>query len=263
MKSLSVVVLTLNEEKHIGACLASVQSFADELVVFDSGSRDRTVQIAREAGARVETRRFDNYPGQRNAALDQANSDWIFFIDADERANENVGVEIRAEIARAEQSTSGAVLFWVPRRNYIFGKWIQHTGWSPDYQPRVLRKGRAHFDPTRPVHELVIADGSQLYLNQPLTHYNYETIGQFRSKQIRYTRFEAEQLYSAGTPPNSRGYIGQPVREFMRRFVSLQGYRDGGHGLLLSCLMAYYAFERQKLLGQMWRARNNKPGGVS
>lgn len=259
MNSLSVVVLTLNEAKHIGACLASVRSFADELVVFDSGSRDRTVQIAREAGARVETRPFDNYPRQRNAALDQANGGWVFFIDADERANEKVGAEIRAEIERAEQSPDGAVLFWIPRRNLIFGKWIQHTGWSPDHQPRVLRKGRAHFDPTRPVHELVITDGSQLYLREPLTHYNYESIGQFRSKQSRYTRFEAEQLYNTGVPANSRGLVGQPIREFMRRFVSLKGFRDGGHGLLLSCLMAYYAFQRQKLLGQMWRAHNKKP----
>lgn len=251
--TLSVVVLTRNEAKHIAACLASVRSFADELLVFDSVSTDNTVGLAQAAGARVETRPFDNYAGQRNAAIEAARGDWIFFIDADERADESVGAEIKGEIARIERDGLDTALFWIPRKNYIFGKWIQHTGWSPDFQPRVLRKGRARFDPARPVHELVLTEGSELYLKSRLVHYNYETVAQFRKKQTQYTMFEAQQMFQAGVHPRLRSYASMPVREFIRRFVTLQGYRDGMHGLVLSALMAFYAFRRQVWLAQMWQ----------
>lgn len=251
---LSVIVLTLDEEKHVRECLDSVRSFADEMLVFDSGSTDRTVQIARSAGARVETRKFDNYAGQRNAALETARGDWIFFIDADERADSELGAEIRRDISKSQKADGeGTVLFWVPRKNYIFGKWIRHTGWSPDFQPRVLKKGHAQFDPARPVHELVIAHGGELYLQHPLVHYNYETLALFRKKQNAYTQFEAQMMFDAGVRSRRRSLISMPVREFVRRYIALEGFRDGWQGLALSGLMAYYAFWRQVRLGQLWR----------
>ncbi len=255
---LSVIVLTFNEEKHIGACLEAVRAFADELLVFDSQSTDRTVEIARAAGARVETRAFDNYASQRNAALQAARGEWIFFIDADERADAAVAAEIRSEIARAVETDSAVALFWIPRRNFIFGKWIQHTGWSPDYQPRILRKGRAGFDTARPVHELVVTEGEVRYLKNPLTHFNYETLAQFRAKQKRYTKFEAEMMARQGVRPRWRSFLSMPVREFMRRFFSLQGYRDGVYGLGLSLLMAYYAFWRQVWAREIWDKQEPK-----
>ena len=250
---LSVIVLARNEEKHIRDCLASVRDFADELFVLDSGSTDRTVAIAQNMGARVESRVFDNYPNQRNAAIDLARADWIFFIDADERATPSVGQEIRFAIRDSQFAG-----FWIPRRNIIFGKEIRHTGWSPDYQPRVLCKGRARFDPTREVHELVLWDGEVGYLREPLIHYNYETLAQFRDKQVKYTRYEAQVWYAEGRRARWRGFIGQPVREFFRRYISLQGWRDGGQGLLLSALMAYYALVRQQRLREM---QNQSLGG--
>lgn len=244
--SLSVIILTHNEEKHIRDCIASVREFADELLVLDSGSTDHTVEIARQVGARVEQRAFDNYPNQRNHAIDLARGEWIFFIDADERATTALGKEILDAIR-----TTQHVGYWVPRRNFIFGKEIRFTGWSPDYQPRVLRKGCARFDPAREVHELVLWDGEAGYLREPLIHYNYETLAQFRRKQIIYTRYEAQVWFDEGKRARKRGFIGQPLREFFRRYIALQGWRDGGHGLLLSLLMAYYAFARQKMLWEM------------
>ncbi len=248
---LSVIVLTKNEARHIKACLDSIRGFADELLVFDSHSDDATLELAKEAGARVCQRPFDNYPNQRNAALAVAQYNWVFFIDADERADSAVGGEIRAVIARAEADPNGPVLYWIPRKNYIFGRWIRYAGWSPDYQPRLMRRDRVHFDPTRPVHELVMADGPEAYLENRLTHLNYETLAQFRKKQIAYTRFEAEEFYREGRKPHWWGYIGQPLREFLRRYVALQGYKDGRHGLLLCMLMGYYAFVRHRMLMSM------------
>ena len=263
---LSVIILTHNEEKHIRDCLASVRDFADELLVLDSNSTDRTVEIAREAGARIESRPFDNYPAQRNYAIDLARGDWIFFIDADERATPTLGKEILGVISGQPSAVSrqpndrrpttadrvlSLVGFWVPRRNIIFGKEIHYTGWSPDYQPRVLKKGSARFDPAREVHELILWDGEVGYLREPLIHYNYETLAQFRAKQIKYARYEAQIWFAEGKRAHWRGAIGQPLREFFRRYISLQGWRDGGHGLLLSSLMAYYAFVRWRMLREM------------
>jgi glycosyltransferase involved in cell wall biosynthesis len=245
---LSVIALTRNEEKHIRACLASVRDFADELIVLDSGSTDRTMEIAREGGARVEQRAFDNYPNQRNHALALARGEWIFFIDADERATPAVGREIQSRISQVQSPMVG---YWIPRRNILFGKEIRHTGWSPDYQPRVMKKGCARFDPARAVHELVVWDGQAGYLREPLMHYNYETVAQFRAKQIVYTRYEAQVWCAEGKRAHWRGAIGQPIREFFRRYIGLHGWRDGGHGLLLSALMAYYALVRWQMLREM------------
>ena len=182
--TLSVVILTRNEEEHIRECLDSVRGFADELLVLDSGSSDRTREIAAEAGARVEQRQFDDYPNQRNAAIEMARGDWIFFIDADERATPAFGQELVAQTARADERRARGepawVGFWVPRKNIIFGKWIRHTGWSPDMQPRGLKKGWGRFDPRREVHELLVWEGCAGYLSEPLTHYNYKTLAQFR-----------------------------------------------------------------------------------
>ncbi|MBI3913832.1 MAG: glycosyltransferase family 2 protein [Chloroflexi bacterium] len=242
---MSVVVLTRDEQKHLRACLASVREFADELLVLDSGSTDGTVEIAQEMDARVELRAFDNYPAQRNAAIDLARGDWIFFIDADERATPALAAELQSLTSNLQSPLVG---YWIPRRNIIFGKEIRYTGWSPDYQPRVLKKGFGHFDLTRHVHELLVWDGKAGYLREPLIHYNYESLAQFRAKQIAYTRYEAQVWFNEGKRARARGFVGQPVREFFRRYVLLQGWRDGAHGLLLSVLMAYYAFVRQRML---------------
>ncbi|MGB5933709.1 MAG: glycosyltransferase family 2 protein, partial [Anaerolineae bacterium] len=174
---LSAIVLTRDEERNIVDCLRSL-SWADEVLVLDSGSEDATVALAQEMGARVETRPFDNYPCQRNAALELAQGRWVFFVDADERASEELAAEVRKVIAQEE-----AEGFWVPRRNYIFGRWIRYAGWYPDYQLRLFRRHKGRYDESREVHELVILDGPQGYLGKPLIHYNYEDIGQFIERQ--------------------------------------------------------------------------------
>ncbi|MGE5265279.1 MAG: glycosyltransferase family 2 protein [Acidobacteriota bacterium] len=250
--NLAVIVLTRDEERHIRDCLASVRDFADELLVLDSGSLDRTVEIAREMGARVEARPFTNYARQRNTAIDLVESDWIFFIDADERATRALGQEVRFVIENCPSTVAG---FWVPRRNVIFGKEIRHTGWSPDYQPRLLRRGKGRFDPAREVHELLLWEGETRRLREPLVHFNYETVAQFRTRNTKYTRSEARIWFEEGRRARLRGFVGQPLREFLRRYFSLQGWRDGGHGLLLSVLTAYYALVRQKMLWDLGRAR--------
>jgi (heptosyl)LPS beta-1,4-glucosyltransferase len=240
---LAAVVLTKNEEHNITECLQSV-GWADKLCVLDSDSTDRTVELARQAGAEVQQRPFVNYADQRNVALQTFAAQWILFVDADERATPELAVEVRRVIQ--DESVVG---WWVPRRNYIWGRWIRHAGWYPDYQLRLLKRGCARYDPTREVHEIVQLDGPDGHLQNPLTHYNYATVRQFLHRQDSYVTYEASVLVRQGIHPRPHSLLLQPLREFRRRYITLQGYKDGGHGLLLSLLMAYYTGVAY------WRAR--------
>ncbi|MBL8093995.1 MAG: glycosyltransferase family 2 protein [Anaerolineales bacterium] len=238
---LSAIVLTLNEERHLPECLASL-TWADEVVVFDSGSTDATPAIAAAAGARLVTRRFDNYGAQRDAALASVSSEWVLFVDADERIPPALRDEIRSVLERAEAG------WWIPRHNYIFGTLTRHTGWYPDYQLRLLRRERARYDPTRPVHELVVLDGQTGHLTQPMVHLNYESVGEFVRKQTYYAAYDADRLRFEGVRAKPHHLVSQPLRHFWWRFVTLAGWRDGWHGLRLSVLMARFEFEKYRLL---------------
>lgn len=235
---LAAVILARNEEDHIVDCISSVR-WADRVVVFDSFSTDRTVTLAQSVGADVIQHPFENYAQQRNAALDAVDASWILFIDADERSSPEQAAEIRELVSRGEHNG-----YWIPRHNYIFGKLTRHTGWYPDYQMRLLKRGRAHYDPERHVHELVILDGEPGYLTVPFTHYNYTSFRQFKEKQSRYVRYDAQILKEQGIRPLPHKFVTQPVRQFVWRFVTLRGYRDGWHGLRLSLLMAWYELQK-------------------
>ncbi len=247
MAEISVVVLTKNEEKNIAQCLETLQ-WADELLVLDSFSEDATTDIALSKRAEVRQLRFVNYPSQRNAALRMASKGWVFFVDADERATPELAEEIRRAVEHA-----GFDGWWVPRKNYIFGKWIRHAGWSPDYQLRLLRRDRASYDERREVHELVELDGDAGYLENPLIHYNYETVREFRERQDRYSDFEARMLLESGRRARPHNFILQPLRHFRWRYVTLRGFKDGWRGLLLSALTAYYEIVRYRKLWHLQR----------
>lgn len=244
MAEISAVVLTKNEEENIGPCLETLR-WADELLVVDSFSDDATLEIAQGMGARVHQHRFVNYSLQRNAALQLASKDWVFFLDADERATPELAEEIRHVVD--EPDFAG---WWVPRKNYIFGKWIRHAGWFPDYQLRLLRRDKARYDERREVHELVDLDGEAGYLDRVMIHYNYETVHEFRARQDLYTDYEARIEFEGGKRARLRNFVLQPLRQFRWRYLVLAGYKDGWRGLLLSLLMAYYEFARYK---KLWR----------
>ncbi|HOQ98993.1 MAG TPA: glycosyltransferase family 2 protein [Anaerolineae bacterium] len=235
MTRLSTITLARDEEANIAACLDSLAWADERIVVLDPRTHDRTAELARQAGARVVARPFVNFCDQHQAALALPENDWVLSVDADERVTPELAAEIRQAIAQPSP-----VGWWVPRQNIIWGRWIRHTGWYPDYQLRLMRRSRVRYDPEREVHELVIVDGQVGHLQHPLIHYNYRTVGEFLRKTERYTLLEAGILAKAGAKPRLRSLVGQPLREFWRRYVTYQGYRDGGHGLLLSLLMAYY-----------------------
>jgi (heptosyl)LPS beta-1,4-glucosyltransferase len=245
--SLIAIILTHNEASHIAACIDSVR-WADSILVFDSFSTDDTIRIAADAGASVVQHPWTNYTVQRNAALAAATDEWVYFVDADERSSPEQAAEIRRRID--DPAFDG---YWVPRHNYIFGKLTLHTGWYPDYQMRLLRRAKARYDTSREVHELVILDGQAGYLDTPLIHYNYRNLAQFVRKQELYTDYAARDLFRQGIKVKPQNYVLQPIRQFVWRFITLDGYRDGLHGLRLSLLMAWYEYRKYVLLSRAWR----------
>lgn len=235
--SLTAAVIARDEEALLPECLASV-AFADErLVLVDAATRDRTREVAAAAGARVEERVFDTFAGQRDAALHLARGEWVLFIDADER----VTAGLRDEIAATLAAPNGRRGFWIPRDNYLMGRVVRHAGWYPDFQLRLLQRTAARMDPRRVVHEEAIVDGAVGHLTQPFVHLNYRTLGEFVAKQERYCGLAARRWLATYGRPRARAVIGQPLREFWRRYVTLRGYREGVLGLVLSAILGFYA----------------------
>jgi (heptosyl)LPS beta-1,4-glucosyltransferase len=231
---LAAVILTRNETKHIGDCIATL-GFADAVVVWDSYSDDGTVALAQNAGAIVQQRIFDNFASMRNAALEAFDAKWIFFVDADERIPPELGEEARRVIRQGPE-----VGWWVPRHNYIAGRLVRYGGFHPDYQLRLLRRDRARYDPERPVHEVVLLDGPSGRLQHEMIHYNYDSWAQFHAKQRRYARIEGQVLADRGVKPWPHKFVRFPLQEFWRRYVTLEGYKDGWIGLKLAVLLGFY-----------------------
>ena len=244
--NVTAIVPTLNEEHNILDCLASL-AWADRRVVFDCFSTDGTVDLARQAGVEVIQHPFDNFAQFHNAAMDIVEADWIFFVDADERATPELGAEVRTVTDGSHEE----VAWSVPRHNYIFGRLTLWAGWYPDYQTRLLMRGRVHWE--RPVHEFTVVDGAQGYLENPLIHYNYVDLPDFVARQERYTDFDAGILLQQGVRPRFYTPYSQALRQFWWRFVTLKGVRDGLHGLRLSLLMAYYEAVKYRKLMQLRR----------
>lgn len=243
---LAAVIMARNEEHNIRDCIASVQ-WADRVaVILDPRNNDRTAEFAAAAGANVIENEFQNYAQQRNDALNLVDTDWVLFIDADERSSSAQADEIRTVIATGAHNG-----YWIPRHNYIFGKLTRHAGWYPDYQMRLLKRAHARYDPERQVHELVILDGEPGYLNEPFVHYNYTSLAQFKEKQRRYVQYDAKILKERGIRPKPHKFVTQPVRQFIWRYITLQGYRDGLHGLRLSLLMAWYELQKYVALRKL------------
>ncbi|NOZ06921.1 MAG: glycosyltransferase family 2 protein [Chloroflexi bacterium] len=250
---ISVVILTKNEARHIRECVATA-TWAGEVLVLDSYSEDDTVPLAQAAGARVAQCEFVNFSDLRQKALQQAAGEWVFFLDADERVPPELAAEVQGIVAGSRAGgDSQPVGYWVPRRNYFFGHLVRHAGWGPDYQLRLLRRGRAHYDLAQEVHEVATLDGPDGYLTHPLIHYNYASWRQFFAKQNRYTQHEANTRFRQGVRVRPQNYVLQPWREFWRRYVTWQGYKDGWMGLALCAVMAYYNLVLYLRLGQMGR----------
>lgn len=263
MQKLSIVISAFNEEKKIEACLKSA-AFADEIIIVDNSSTDKTAEIARKYTKHVYRQKNDPtaIDIQKNFAIAKATGDWILILDADEVVTTELAEEIE-KIVKSPSIASNATNaplraesingFWIPRKNIIFGKWIEHTGWYPDPQLRLFKKGKGKFEKAH-VHEPLVVEGETEHLKEHLLHHNYETVSQFLSKSLLvYAANEAEDLLSKRYIFNYRDIIKFPLKEFLSRYFAREGYKDGFHGLVLSLLMAFYHFV---IFLYLWEKKN-------
>jgi glycosyltransferase involved in cell wall biosynthesis len=246
--SLSVVVVTLNEEERIRACLESV-AWADEVIVVDAESHDKTAAIARELTDHVFVRPWPGFAAQKNFGIDQAHGEWILSLDADEVVSPALREEIQAEVAGAGRHQG----YSVPRRNVFWDRWVRHGGLYPDWQLRLFRRGRGRFV-ARAVHESVVVDGSVGRLRGHLEHRSYRDVADFLERTDRYTTLAADDWLAGGrgTRPFA-DLVARPLGRFFGMYVWRGGFLDGWRGFLLAVLYGYYVFMRS---AKIWeRAR--------
>lgn len=236
---ISVVISAFNEEKFIEDCLKSSKLIADEIVLVDNTSSDTTVKIAKKYTNKIFIRPNDPVVlnKNKNFGFTKATGDWILNLDADERVTEGLAKEIKQVLKKTPFNA-----FDIPRKNIIFGKWIQNSIWWPDYNTRLFKRGKGKFA-ERHVHEKIKIEGQIGKLQNPMVHYNYQTISQFiRKLDKTYTESEAESFIAQGKNINWYDAIRWPVDDFVKTFFFQRGYKDGFHGLVLSQLQAFYAF---------------------
>jgi glycosyltransferase involved in cell wall biosynthesis len=234
----SAVVITLDEEARLRGCLGSV-AWADEIVVVDAESTDKTVQIAREFTDRVVVRAWPGFAAQKNFALDQATGDWLLSIDADEEVSSELKTEILALLAGAPVADG----YRIPRRNMMWGHWIRHGGLYPDWQLRLFRRGRGRFGERR-VHESVTVEGRVDRLRGHLVHQSYRDVTDFVIRSDRYATLAAEEAARRGARIGARDLLLRPLARFVSMYLLQRGFLDGRRGLLLAGLYAYYVFIR-------------------
>ncbi|WP_179401736.1 glycosyltransferase family 2 protein [Burkholderia guangdongensis] len=254
--TLSAIIITKNEACDIGACLASLKPWVDEIIVFDSGSTDGTQAICREHGAIVHETDWPGFGPQKQRALDQARGTWVLSIDADER----VPAELRDEILACIAAPT-AELYDLPRRSNYCGAWIHHSGWSPDYVLRLFRRGRARFSDDL-VHERVIGvDGTRgERLKTPLLHYTYRDFSEVLGKIDSYSSYGAAQKVARGKHGGLRRAVLHGMWNFIRTYVVKLGFLDGKMGFILAVSNAeasYYRYLKMMLLRD--DIRGNEP----
>lgn len=234
---ISATIITLNEEKNIGDCLASLD-FADEVVVVDSGSCDRTAEICRSyPNVRVFQREWEGFGRQKNIAAELATNDWIFNIDADER----VSPWLRQAILEADLERFAG--FRVARENYFGTRWIRHCGWYPDYNLRLYDRRRGGFG-ERAVHEAVACDGTVGTLAGNLVHYTYAGVSDYLKRMDRYSTLAAEEIVKAGRRPGAMGVVIRPLFTFFKMYFLRKGFLEGYAGMVLSVLYSMYTFSK-------------------
>ena len=234
MIPVSVVIVTRDEEMNIEDALRSAAG-AQEIVVVDSFSKDRTVEICRQYTGKVYQHEWRGYAGQKQLAVDLAQGPWVLILDADER----ITPELRDEITRVVKNTD-CDGFSMPRRNYFLGRWIRHSGWWPDRTLRLFRKDRGGLE-DREVHEKVVVSGKVGQLDAPLEHYTYRTISDYVRKMEVYSSLAAAQIRKQRRP-GAFSLLVKPLFTFFKMYVLRRGFLDGMHGLMLAWLYSYYTF---------------------
>lgn len=242
---ISVIVITKNEAANIYRCLASI-SWADEIVVLDSGSSDDTVALARRHTQHVHETDWPGFGPQKNRALGHATGDWVLSLDADEWVSPELGKALRDAAANPGASTA----FRMPRLSTFCGREIRHSGWWPDYVVRFFRRGAAEFSPDL-VHERLVVSGSTGTLPEPLRHETFVDLEEMLEKMNRYSTLSAQGKHAAGRRGSLALAIARSLWAFVRSYILRLGFLDGREGFMLAVSTAegtYYRYVKLLLL---------------
>ena len=249
MNRLSVTIIAHNEEGNIRECLESVK-WADEIVVVDAGSKDKTVEISREYTDKVFINPWPGHYQQKNFAIDKTSHLWIFSIDADER----VTPELRKEIERVlTNSFFDGYLF--PRKNFFLGKWMRHGGWYPDCVLRLFRKDKGRFGGINPHDKVIIEGGRVGVIDIPIIHLTYKNFSQYITKQHMYTTISAEEIVKrrGKIKVGQLALIGKFLTKFLELYLWKRGFLDGLHGLIAAIAASYFALIKY---AKIWEKQN-------
>ena len=270
---LSVVLITHNEERNLGRTLESVKPLVaagrGEIIVVDSGSTDRTVEISETYGAKVFLEEWKGFAAQKNSALDKASGDWILSLDADEEVEPTLAEEIGHYIlGRARESTQDGVPnrtiafiattitgLWIPRKNHFLGRWIKHGGYWPDRKLRLFRRGAARFE-NRLVHEDVKLEGQAHELNGALLHHSYPTVSDYIEHMNRYSTLGAEMVVAKGPVHfTAINLTLRPLATFIYNYLLRLGFLDGKPGFLLHVNHSIYVAWKYAKAWELSRAK--------
>lgn len=243
MSKISVVLATFNEEENIERCLSSVKDLADEIVIVDGTSKDRTVELARTFGAKVTV--TDNPPNfhiNKQKAIDKATCEWILQMDADEVVSKELAAEINAEINNRKSETNG---YWMPRKNFFLGRFLMKGGQYPDYTVRLYRNGKGRL-PQKDVHEQAVIEGRVDYLKESLLHYPYKDFAFYSKKWMRYNHLLATQIRDELKHKNillkvyfGLGYLlAKPAHWMLTAYGRHKGFMDGWQGFVFALMSA-------------------------
>ncbi len=233
---ISATIISLNEEANIARAIESLRC-CDEIIVVDSGSSDRTMEIVSKLGARVIESPWKGYAGQKNLASQHAANDWIFSIDADEAVSE----ALEAEIWQLKKAGPQHAAYTMPRLAQYLGRWIMHSGWYPDRKIRLFDRRHARWVGDY-VHESVQADGTVGHLESNLLHFTCDSLSQHLKTLDQYTSLAAQQLVAQGVRIGWRRLLLDPPWTFVRTYFFKRGFQDGVEGLAIAYMAALYNF---------------------
>lgn len=244
---ISALAITYNEEEHMERFIKSL-SFADEIIIVDSGSTDNTVAIAERYNLKLIHRTFDNFSAQKNFALAQASHDWIVFFDLDEYISDELATEIQEKISRESDISA----FKVKRHFYFMGKHIKYSGFQNDAVIRVFKKSKCSYGDSL-VHETLTVQGQIETLSHKVDHYSYKTFDLYNEKLTRYSKLQAEALYLKNIRPKFYHFMVRPWWRLFHQYIIKLGFLDGKEGFIIAYLSAFAVFKRYLFLWTKYR----------
>lgn len=253
-QEVSVCVICKNEEDCIERCLKSV-SWADEIIVVDSGSTDRTVEISKKYTDRVMFHEWPGYVSQKNYAMSLAAKEWVFSLDADEECSD----KLRDEILRVLDAGDAADGYEMRRHAFYFGKWINHCGWYPDWKLRLARRAKARWAGRDP-HDKLVVDGMVRRIHADINHYNYRDFAQQLKTIDSFSSIVSKQWYDDGRRFNLLSTLAHPVYKMFETYIWKGGILDGIPGLIISAASAFYVFSKHVKLLEIQRSNESSAG---